>query len=186
MLEIKTIKYRLDDSNNFDSVVNKAIADGWELVERRVLQPLAHPNNGSTYTNTMLYAELERGREPVLKEAPKADLGDVCEVLVRLLGAQATCWEADIRAMLSNKQETPEEEEQVVKDCDTCKYSEAHVSEEPCRYCSTNDDHWEPKEEEQIVKDCNTCAYWDQPGHEYPCPSCVGCSQWKPKEEKET
>lgn len=143
MLEIKTIRYKLDDSANFDSVVNKAIADGWELVERRVLQPLSQPNNGSTYTNTMLYAELEKGREPVLKEAPKADLGDVCEVLVRLLGAQATCWEADIRAMLSSKQAAPEEKE---NSCHTCKYSELNCADEPCRSCRTNDDHWEPKE----------------------------------------
>lgn len=183
MLQIKTIKYMFDDSGAFDQAVNQAIADGWELVERRVLQPLSQPNNGSTYTCTMLYAELEKGREPVLKEAPKADLGDVCEVLVRLFGAQATCWEADARVVESSKQEAPEEEH----DCLTCKHEGVDCNAEPCVSCELcHSSRWEPKEEEQIVKDCNTCAYYDQPNHEYPCPSCVGCSQWKPKEEKAT
>lgn len=147
MLKIKTIKYRLDSSDDFDNAVNQAIADGWELVERRVLQPLSQPNNGSTYTHTMLYAELEKGREPVHKEAPKTDLGDVCEVLVRLLGAQATCWEADVRALLSNKQEPPEEGE---NDCLTCKHEGVDCNAEPCVSCELcHSSRWEPKEEKE-------------------------------------
>lgn len=148
MLEIKTITDRLDNSGKFDAAVNRALADGWELVERRVLQPLAQPNNSSTYTNTMLYAELEKGREPVLKEAPKADLGDVCEVLVRLFGAQATCWEADVRAMLSGKQEAPEEEEEALKDCCNCKYEGTPSYQYPCELC-VGCNRWKPKEEKE-------------------------------------
>lgn len=57
MLQIKTITYRLDNAADFDAAVNAAIAEGWHLTKREVLQPLAQPNTNQ-YLHTMLYAEL--------------------------------------------------------------------------------------------------------------------------------
>ena len=57
MLQIKTIKSRLDNAGSFDNEVNEALADGWTLKRRRVLQPLAQ---SGTYTYIMLYAEFEK------------------------------------------------------------------------------------------------------------------------------
>lgn len=57
MLQIKTIKNRLDNVEAFDNEVNRAIENGWKLKERRVLQPLAQASN---YTFIMLYAEMEK------------------------------------------------------------------------------------------------------------------------------
>jgi hypothetical protein len=136
MIQIKTITYRIDNAEEFDTEVNQAIAKGWELTERKVLQPQAQPHCGSIYSHRMLYAELEKGREPVLKEAPKADIADVCEALVRLLAAQATCWEADVKAL---------ERDMVEKSCETCKHTDKAVVEDPCHYCHGNLDKWEPK-----------------------------------------
>lgn len=61
-MEIKTITKRLDYSGDFDKVVNAALADGWTLTKREVLQPPAQPNDG-TRLCTMLYAELEKRDE---------------------------------------------------------------------------------------------------------------------------
>ena len=58
MLQIKTIRYRLDNSTNFDDEVNEALRYGWTLKKRAVLQPISQ--SGSTHTYTMLYAELEK------------------------------------------------------------------------------------------------------------------------------
>lgn len=57
MLQIKTIKNRLDNVDNFDKVVNEALKDGWKLTRREVLQPAAQ---AIEYTYIMLYAELEK------------------------------------------------------------------------------------------------------------------------------
>lgn len=76
-MEIKTITYRLNCVEGFDHEVNKAIADGWTLVKREVLQPPAQPNEGKTYFHVMLYAELEKGRT----EPREVELEKVNEVL---------------------------------------------------------------------------------------------------------
>ena len=55
MLQIKTIIHH--DTDGFDTEVNLAIADGWELVKRDVLPP--YESHGTAYLRTY-YAELER------------------------------------------------------------------------------------------------------------------------------
>ena len=56
-MQIKTIKFRLDASEEFDKAVNKALSEGWSLVKRDVLPPY----EGAAYVHhRMLYAELER------------------------------------------------------------------------------------------------------------------------------
>lgn len=56
-MEIKTIKRQLDASEEFDKVVNQALAEGWTLIKRDVLAPY----EGTTRTYyRMLYAELEK------------------------------------------------------------------------------------------------------------------------------
>lgn len=62
MKQIKTIKNRLDNAESFDKEVNAALAEGWQLTKREVLQPKAQSESMQTYT--MLYAELEREKEP--------------------------------------------------------------------------------------------------------------------------
>lgn len=59
-MEIKTITDRLDNANSFDKKVNAALADGWRVVKREVLQPPSQPSTGGVYFNMMLYAELEK------------------------------------------------------------------------------------------------------------------------------
>ena len=54
----KTIANRLDNAQVFDMDVNRAIDEGWSLVKREVLRPLAPNPNATTYT--MLYAEFEK------------------------------------------------------------------------------------------------------------------------------
>jgi hypothetical protein len=58
MKQIKTIKNRLDNAASFDTEVNAALAEGWQLTKRAVLQPKAQSESLQTFT--MLYAELER------------------------------------------------------------------------------------------------------------------------------
>lgn len=58
MLQIKTIRNRLDNAKQFDEEVNAAIQAGWRLTKREVIVPAAQSNQ---YTYIMLYAELERG-----------------------------------------------------------------------------------------------------------------------------
>lgn len=67
MLEIKTIWGEIINSNIFDDDVNKALAEGWELVRRDVL-----PRRVET-GNTLLYAELERYTEEPQEEEPEDD-----------------------------------------------------------------------------------------------------------------
>lgn len=57
MLQIKTIRYRLDNLTNFDDDVNAALREGWTLKKRTVLLPISQ--NDTKYTYMMLYAELE-------------------------------------------------------------------------------------------------------------------------------
>lgn len=58
MLQIKTIRNRLDNPTLFDDEVNAALRDGWTLKKRTVLRPIGQPE--SVYIHTMLYAELEK------------------------------------------------------------------------------------------------------------------------------
>lgn len=57
MLQIKTIRNRLDNNTYFDNEVNAALRDGWTLKKRTVLRPIGQ--SASIYAHTMLYAELE-------------------------------------------------------------------------------------------------------------------------------
>lgn len=57
MLQIKTIRDRLNNPIRFDNEVNTALRDGWTLKKRTVLRPISQ--HESTYTYMMLYAELE-------------------------------------------------------------------------------------------------------------------------------
>lgn len=58
MLQIKTIRERLDYPTLFDDEVNAALRDGWILKKRTVLRPIGQSE--SVYAHTMLYAELEK------------------------------------------------------------------------------------------------------------------------------
>lgn len=58
MLQIKTIRNRLDNPSLFDDEVNAALRDGWTLKKRTVLRPISQHN--SSYVHIMLYAELEK------------------------------------------------------------------------------------------------------------------------------
>lgn len=58
MLQIKTIRNRMDNPTLFDDEVNAALRDGWTLKKRTVLRPIGQQE--STYIHMMLYAELEK------------------------------------------------------------------------------------------------------------------------------
>ena len=58
MLQIKTIRNRLENATLFDDEVNAALHDGWTLKKRTVLRPIGQSE--SVYMHTMLYAELEK------------------------------------------------------------------------------------------------------------------------------
>lgn len=58
MLQIKTVRNRLDNPTLFDDEVNAALRDGWTLKKRTVLRPIGQQE--STYIHMMLYAELEK------------------------------------------------------------------------------------------------------------------------------
>lgn len=58
MLQIKTIRNRLDNPTLFDDEVNVALRDGWTLKKRTVIRPIGQSE--SVYMHTILYAELEK------------------------------------------------------------------------------------------------------------------------------
>lgn len=58
MLQIKTIRNRLDNPTLFDDEVNADLRDGWTLKKRTILRPICQSE--SIYSHTMLYAELEK------------------------------------------------------------------------------------------------------------------------------
>lgn len=70
MLEIKTIIYAVDERKDFDKAVNKALADGWELVRREILPPY---EGDTRLWEQALYAELERMIEEEEDEEPEDD-----------------------------------------------------------------------------------------------------------------
>ena len=57
MLQIKTIRYHLDNLTSFDDDVNAALREGWTLKKRTVLLPIIQSD--TRYPYIMLYAELE-------------------------------------------------------------------------------------------------------------------------------
>lgn len=67
MLQIKSIWHRADAAAEFDAKVNKAIADGWELVRREIVPGSAYD---TTIFHTMFYAELVKETEPEPEQAP--------------------------------------------------------------------------------------------------------------------
>lgn len=58
MLQIKTIRNRLDNPITFDDEVNAALRKGWTLKKRTVLRPIGQSE--SFFSHMMLYAELEK------------------------------------------------------------------------------------------------------------------------------
>lgn len=58
MLQIKTIRNRLNNPTLFDDEVNAALSDGWTLKKRTVLRPIGQSE--SVFGHMMLYAELEK------------------------------------------------------------------------------------------------------------------------------
>jgi len=68
MLQIKTIAKDFQKDKEFDEQVNAAIAEGWELVKRELV-------DSPKYGDLILYAELEKYEEPEQEPAPIAYWG---------------------------------------------------------------------------------------------------------------
>jgi hypothetical protein len=60
MKQIRTIVYRLDDVLMFDAAVNALLEDGWDITERKVLQPTTPPPAIGPCPPVLLYAAMER------------------------------------------------------------------------------------------------------------------------------
>ena len=73
MLEIKTILEDFNHVEDFDSRVNEAIKDGWELVRREVIPGW---EGDTVIAFRKLYAELERGRNTEEEEEPEGNTLD--------------------------------------------------------------------------------------------------------------
>jgi hypothetical protein len=58
MKQIKTIAHRMDNADLFDEAVNAALAEGWQLTKREVINPMAQSEKLLAYVT--IYAELER------------------------------------------------------------------------------------------------------------------------------
>lgn len=61
-MEIKTIKYRLDNASDFDKEINEILKNGFTL-KKRYLAPGFNLGDGG-YFHNMLVAELERDEKP--------------------------------------------------------------------------------------------------------------------------
>lgn len=61
-MQIKTFSYRLDNFEDFDREVNKAIADGWILKKRYILE--GKNLDKGTYAHNMLIAEMVKDEAP--------------------------------------------------------------------------------------------------------------------------
>ena len=61
-MQIKTFTYRLDNFKDFDREVNKAIADGWILKKRYILE--GKNLDKGTYAHNMLIAEMVKDEAP--------------------------------------------------------------------------------------------------------------------------
>lgn len=87
MKQIKTIARRANYSEEFDEAVNAALAEGWVLTKREVIQAVEGP---TLIFHRMLYAELER--EIVEKEGP---IEFICETCAHfdVLSPRPPCYE---------------------------------------------------------------------------------------------
>lgn len=65
MKQIKTIWWNIENSEIFDNETNEALANGWELKERKVF--VAKEKNDNRCSCILLYAELEIDKEPETK-----------------------------------------------------------------------------------------------------------------------
>lgn len=61
-MQIKTIRYRLDDAEKFDEAVNKALSEGWILTKKYILE--GKNLGGSTFSHNMLIAEMVKDETP--------------------------------------------------------------------------------------------------------------------------
>lgn len=134
MKQIKTISKRLDNATAFDEAVNKAIAEGWTLIERKVLQPPSQPSDG-VYIHNMLYAELERFTEP--DECEDSPLCNLVENCARFIGKLAD-------KQMEKAPDLPEDEDVTGKFCINCKHREIPPGGVPCRNCRDKK-NWEPR-----------------------------------------
>ena len=71
MLEIKTIARSLRNRDVFDEEVNKAIAEGWELVRRDIIPAGYQCQWEKNNPDPILYAELEREVVTEEEEVPE-------------------------------------------------------------------------------------------------------------------
>ena len=109
MLEIKTIAHPTAEREEFDAEVNKALAEGWELVRRDIIPPY----EGSTYVwERILYAELEREVETEEEDEDETDDGSAKWVLSRNPAKPCRCSACGFEApaeWFMNGAEFPEE-----------------------------------------------------------------------------
>ena len=59
MLQIKTIRNRLDNPTLFDDEVNTALRDGWTLKKRTVLRPIGQSESAYSHYAIMTVLEME-------------------------------------------------------------------------------------------------------------------------------
>ena len=173
MKQIKTIVCRLNNAGDFDHEVNEAIEEGWTLIERKVLQPPAQPNDCNTYLNNMLYAELEKFTEP--DETEDSPLTNLIENLAALAGA--------LTAKAKPKKMAPPREGVDDDDpCINCKHVDVPFYEEPCQSCNDYD-KWE---EAEAREDCSNCKHRKTPCTAEPCIHCDdgNGTKWEPAEGK--
>lgn len=64
-MQIKTIKNRIDNNESFDKEVNKALAEGWILTKRYILE--GKDLGGGVYSHNMLIAEMVKGEDQDLE-----------------------------------------------------------------------------------------------------------------------
>lgn len=61
MKKIKTIIKPIDDYSTFDNIINNLLLNGWNIVDRKIINIKGEPNEvGSASTVQSLYAELEK------------------------------------------------------------------------------------------------------------------------------
>ena len=82
-MKIKTIRHRLDNVKEFDDQLNKALEDGYQLVNRGLVPGFRLDGGG--YLHNMLYAELvlpdpEPAQEPAEEIDPFQVLRQVKEI----------------------------------------------------------------------------------------------------------
>lgn len=163
---IKTIAVRTNAAAEFDQMVNDAIADGWTLIERKVLQPRTEDKY------TMLYAELERFTEP--DETEDSPLTNLIENLAALAGA----WAEKAKPKEEPEEERPSKNSFV---CSGCKHMGTLSGEEPCRSCFLIGSNREDREKEPEAHDCTNCKHREKSVRAEPCRNCDNNEAWEPK-----